>query len=292
MIRSMTGYGRGSATREGLVLNVEIKAVNHRFCDINIRSPRQFAPFEPALRKRVSESAQRGKVDIFITLEREDEQLPKVKVNRALAESYLVALRELQELEGGGGTFSSTWLAEQKDVLEVAEADIPEENLQSLLEGGVDAALTTLDEMRRAEGAALGQDMLERGEVLRQLLESISERAATVPVEWQKKLRERLTRLQEDVECDPQRLVQELALYADRCDISEELVRFHSHLDQFAQMLQVEGPIGRKMDFLVQEMNREANTIGSKGNDAVMASAVVSLKSELEKIREQVQNVV
>ena len=105
-------------------------------------------------------------------------------------------------------------------------------------------------------------------------------------------MRERFTRLQEDVECDPQRLVQELALYADRCDISEELVRFHSHLDQFAQMLQVEGPIGRKMDFLVQEMNREANTIGSKGNDAVLASAVVSLKSELEKIREQVQNVV
>lgn len=292
MIRSMTGFGRGRAEVAGLILNVEIKAVNHRFCDISMRSPRQLAAFETAVRKQVTEQAQRGKLDLFFTLEREGESLPQVRVNLPLANSYLAALQQLQGMLGEGGAVSADWLATQKDVLEVVEVEMAEESLARLVETAVAAALVSLDEMRRAEGTALHDDMAGRGLELRNLLAKIRERAPSVPLEWQKKLRDRLARLQDEVECDPQRLAQELALYADRCDISEELVRFHSHLDQYATMLESDEPIGRKLDFLVQEMNREANTIGSKANDAELAASVVLLKSELEKIREQVQNVI
>lgn len=291
MIKSMTGYGRGQAQRDNLSFTVEIKAVNHRYADINIKAPRLITPFESQIKKQVGAVLKRGKIDIYVTQNNNAQATVKPVVNKNLAAAYLEALQDIRDLEGVSGDVPLEYLASLPDVVKLEDVSIVEEEISSCLEAALADALNAIVGMRAIEGAATGVDMVERLVLLKEMLTGIEAQAVTVPLEWQRKLNERLARLQNGAEMDPQRVAQEIAIFADRCDISEELVRFRSHLEQFSELLNQDEPVGRQMDFLVQELNREANTMGSKSNDATLTRYVVGLKSELEKIREQVQNI-
>src|SRR6056297_1167685 len=291
MIKSMTGYGRGQSQRDNLFFTVEIKAVNHRYADINIKAPRLVTPFESQIKKQVGAVLKRGKIDIYVTQNNNAQATVKPVVNKSLAAAYLEALQDLRDLEGVTGEVPLEYLGSLPDVIRLEDVSIVEDEILSCLEAALADALDVIVSMRSAEGAATAIDMAERLGLLREALAGIEVQAATVPLEWQRKLSERLARLQNGAEMDPQRVAQEIAIFADRCDISEELVRFRSHLNQFSELMGYAEPVGRQLDFLVQELNREANTMGSKSNDAALTRYVVCLKSELEKIREQVQNI-
>jgi len=290
MIKSMTGYGRGQAQSDGLSFSVEIKAVNHRYGDINIKSPRLLAPFESDIKKLVSAVLKRGKIDLYIIQEHTTQLTNKPVVDQQIAKAYIEAFKHLQEVSGLSGEISLEFLAGQKDVLVLEDEEFARDDLWKCLSQAINKALTSIQEMRQKEGEATQVDMEGRLSLLSQSIEVIEQSAALVPIEWQQKLRDRLARLQENGG-DPQRVAQEIAIFADRCDISEEITRFNSHLSQFQDLLQQQEPVGRQLDFLVQELNREANTMGSKSNDATLTRHVVTLKAELEKIREQVQNI-
>ena len=290
MIKSMTGYGRGQAEVEGLSFSVEIKAVNHRYGDVNIRSPRLLAPLEGDIKKQVSTVLKRGKIDLYISQEHTAQLTTRPVVDHKVAQAYLEAFKDLQQVSGCSGEISLELLVAQKDVLVLKDVKFARDDLWTCLSLAIQKALTSIQEMRQKEGAATQVDMESRLKLLSKNLGEIEQSAAKVPLEWQLKLQERLARLQENGG-DPQRVAQEIAIFADRCDISEEITRFNSHLVQFTDLLQLEEPVGRQLDFLVQELNREANTMGSKSNDATLTRQVVALKSELEKIREQVQNI-
>ncbi|MEA3363330.1 MAG: YicC/YloC family endoribonuclease [Thermodesulfobacteriota bacterium] len=290
MIKSMTGYGRGQAEIGGLSFSVEIKAVNHRYGDVNIKSPRLLAPLEGDIKKQVSAVLKRGKIDLFISQEHTTLLANRPIVDQQVAKAYVEAFRDLQEVSGLSGEISLEFLAAQKDVLVLKDVEFARDDLWNCLSLAINDALISIQEMRQKEGVATQVDMESRLILLSQSIEVIEQSAALVPIEWQQKLRDRLARLQENGG-DPQRVAQEIAIFADRCDISEEIIRFNSHLSQFSDLLQQQEPVGRQLDFLVQELNREANTMGSKSNDANLTRHVVKLKAELEKIREQVQNI-
>jgi len=290
MIKSMTGYGRGQAQVDGLSFAVEIRAVNHRYGDINIKSPRILMPLESQIKKRVSAVLKRGKVDVFITQETADQVAAQPVINESLAEEYMKIFQGLTKRYDLSGGIGLSLLLAQKDVLALQEVNLDVKDLSRCLNSAIDAALQALLVMRKNEGEATAVDIQQRLGLLTDLLAKITARAPQVPLEWQQKLKDRLDRLGDDAG-DPQRVAQEIAVFADRCDISEEVMRFNSHLEQFNELLTQEEPVGRQMDFLVQELNREANTMGSKSNDAELTRHVVLLKSELEKIREQVQNI-
>ncbi len=290
MIKSMTGYGRGQAEVAGLSFSVEIKAVNHRYCDINVKSPRLLIPFENDIKKQVSAVLKRGKIDLFISQEHTAQLSNKPSIDKQVAEAYLQVFEDLREVSGLSGEISLEFLAAQKDVLVFKDVEFNSGDLWGCLSQAIEYALNSMLAMRKKEGAATQVDMENRLSLLSQSMVVIEKSAALVPIEWQQKLQERLARLQENGG-DPQRVAQEIAIFADRCDISEEITRINSHIGQFRDLLQQQEPVGRQLDFLVQELNREANTMGSKSNDATLTRHVVSLKAELEKIREQVQNI-
>ena len=290
MIKSMTGYGRGQAQVDGLSFSVEIKAVNHRYGDINIKAPRLLLPLEARIKKQVSGVLKRGKVDVFITQETTGRVPAQPVINQPLADAYMQVFQQLAENHALSGGIGLNLLLAQKDVLTLQDVDIEEQDLSLCLTSALDTALQALLGMRRKEGEATAADIAQRLGQLADLLAEIVVRAPQVPIEWQQKLQERLSRFGNEIG-DPQRVAQEIAIFADRCDISEEVTRFKSHLEQFHDLMQQNEPVGRQMDFLVQELNREANTMGSKSNDAGLTHQVVVLKSELEKIREQVQNI-
>ena len=288
---SMTGYGKGEAAHEGLTVTVEIKSVNHRYADVSVKMPRTFLALENRLRKQIGQSIKRGKVDVYVNYELSGDSQAAPRLNMELAKVYADLLSEMQKTLNLSGDISAEYIASQKDVLEVQEAEVDEQILEDCLFNALTLATDQLLKMRQAEGEETRQDIESRLLAAEELLEGVISRAPQVPLEWQGKLTERLTRLQQGVEFDPQRVAQEIAVFADRCDVSEEIARFKSHLVQFRTLFDDQDPVGRKMDFLVQELNREVNTMGSKSNDAELTGAVVALKSELEKIREQVQNI-
>ena len=290
MIRSMTGYGRGQAQVDGLSFSVEIRAVNHRYGDINIKAPRLLMPLEAQLKKQVSAVLKRGKIDVFISQENTGSVSARPVVNRPVADAYVQLFKEMIDDYALTGGVSLELLAAQKDLLSIEEVDVKQQELSTCLTYSLDVALKMLLVMRDKEGEATAVDIRQRLDFLDELLAGVIVRAPQVAIEWQQKLKDRLERLGDDAG-DPQRVAQEIAIFADRCDISEEVTRFKSHLDQFRELMQQNEPVGRQMDFLVQELNRETNTMGSKSNDADLTRQVVVLKSELEKIREQVQNI-
>lgn len=291
MIKSMTGYGKGQASVDGLTVTVEVRSVNHRYGDISVKAPRTLMASELELKKRVGERLKRGKIDVFVAQETESGSSAMPVLNKTLAGAYVELFRELGHDFGLNGEVPLGLLAAQRDVILVQEVGAAEDALQQAVATALTTALDMLEKMRLAEGEATLTDFETRLTTVEELLGQIAGRAPQVPGEWQAKLRERLARYGQELEVDPQRLAQELAIFADRCDISEELTRFRSHLQQFRALFESAEPVGRQLDFLVQELNREANTMGSKSNDAELTRGVVSLKSELEKIREQVQNV-
>ncbi|PLX77124.1 MAG: YicC family protein [Desulfuromonas sp.] len=291
MLNSMTGYGKGAATSNMFAVTVEIRTVNHRFSDISIKAPRYLVPLENDIRKAVSSEIKRGKIDIFFQIEQQGDTGMGPELNRPVADSYLKLFRQMTEEYGLVGDVSLELLVAQKDVITTREIDIEKSDLAHLAMQALNAALQALQQMRAREGEAMQKDIVSRFGNLRGMLLDVEKRAPGVVTEWQIKLKERLARLPDDVSVDPQRITQEIAVFADRCDISEELARFASHLDQSESVLESDEPIGRKMDFIVQELNREANTMGSKSNDSELTQIVVEIKAELEKIREQIQNI-
>ncbi|HJV65882.1 MAG TPA: YicC/YloC family endoribonuclease [Geomonas sp.] len=291
MIRSMTGYGKGEVAYGGGKITVEVRCVNHRYGEITVKLPRALMQFENEIKKRTAETLVRGKIDVFIQVEG-GITLGMPTANLPLARGYYRAFNSIREALGIGEEVGLAMVASQRDVItvaaetEVALEVIPEELIQALND-----ALGKVDEMRRFEGDSLLADFVKRRGILKQLIAQVAERAPFVVTEYAARLKERIGQLCSESGLPEERLALEVAVLADKCDITEELVRLESHLRQFDETLERNEPVGRKLDFLLQEINREVNTIGSKANDAQIASSVVELKAELEKIREQVQNI-
>lgn len=291
MIKSMTGYGKGEAVHEGGRFTVEVRCVNHRYGEVTVKLPRALMQFENEIKKRVGERLVRGKIDVFIQAENAV-ALGVPMANLPLARGYLKAFQTIAEALGLQGEVDLALVASQRDVVTVAaEAEASLEEIPQELVAAVDDALRRVDEMRLFEGESLFADFQRRREVLAQLIAQVAERAPLVVSEYAQRLKERIAQLLGEGSLPEERIAQEVAVMADKCDVTEELVRLESHLRQFDETLAKSEPVGRKLDFLLQEINREVNTIGSKANDARMAALVVELKAELEKIREQVQNI-
>lgn len=292
MIKSMTGYGRGEACAEGRRFTVELKSVNNRFCEVILRQPRSLAQIEDKIKRRIQDQVTRGRVDGYISIEETGEVTPAVKVDKAMAVAYYKSMEDLKESLAIAGEISLKDLLSLPNVISLEQ---PEENVEqwvAAIEQACDDALAGLVTMRQNEGTRLKADIRQRAGLIRELvLGQVAARAPLVVEEYRAKLTQRLAEWLEDGTVDESRLAAEVAIFADRADISEEIVRLNSHLEQLEQILSAGGAVGRKLDFLVQEMNREINTIGSKANDLVITNAVVNAKSELEKIREQVQNI-
>jgi uncharacterized protein (TIGR00255 family) len=291
MIRSMTGYGKAEATLPGGRVVVEIRSVNHRYGEITVKLPRALMAYENEVRKCVAGRLKRGKIDVFVQQEgvAATESLPTV--NLLLAKAYHDAFVKMKEALGLGEPVSLALLASQRDVLTMGGAEDPGESLHEMLFEAVEGAVDTIDAMRVREGEALLADLRGRREALSILIGRVAERTPRVVAEAGARLKERVGQLAGETGVDEARLAQEIAFMADRSDVTEELVRFDSHLQQFDETLLLDEPVGRKLDFLMQELNREVNTIGSKANDAEIAGCVVQLKAELEKVREQIQNI-
>jgi uncharacterized protein (TIGR00255 family) len=301
MPNSMTGYGKGEATAFDREFSVEIKTVNHRYNDLTIKLPRALNPYEKRLRKAAAAVISRGKAEISVNMETHSAGDFKVTLNKPVARAYFQALSELKnELAGEAPDIPSqhvsfAWLeilTRFPDIFSVDKnGDAPMEEIWQGLSSALDAALSRLAEMRKVEGDALTTDIMSKRARCEALVEKIKARAPLVAAEYAQKLRARLDEALTGTQPDESRLITEITLMADRACIDEELTRLSSHMTQLEVIIFAEGPVGRKLDFLVQEINREVNTIGSKSNDAETTRLVVDLKSEVEKIREQVQNI-
>ena len=297
MIKSMTGFGRGEYTDGKRNMVVEIKTVNHRYADITIKMPRRYSFAEDKIKSAIKAHIRRGKADVFIMVENIGDSDVSVQINEELAKQYLekmVSLRDaLGEPEGFNDQLSLLQIAGLPDVIKTTPAaEDEEEIMQALLIPTLQAA-QNLDKMRATEGEKLAEDLLAKGENLKILLDQIAARAPQVATDYTAKLRERITELiGNSVQIPEDRILVEAAIFADKCAIDEEITRLNSHIMQLRDIVSTSNqPDGKKLDFLVQEMNREANTIGSKANDITITGYVLDLKSEIEKIREQVQNI-
>ena len=287
----MTGYGRGEAANADYRLIIEIKAVNHRFLELSVRLPKQLNPLEDTVKKAIQGRLNRGKVDVFISLEEAESKQNALKVDTDLAIVYHKALVQVADCCQISPTVDARTVALFPGVvsLEKEEADL--EALLPVLEDALNQALAALLAMREAEGASLQADLLSRNRNIAALVDAVRTAAPDVVATYAKKLRQRMEELLGEVVLDEARLANEVAFFADKSDISEELARMESHLRQFEGALGAGESIGRKLEFILQEMNREINTIGSKANDLFLSQQVIEAKSELEKMREQVQNV-
>lgn len=293
MLQSMTGFGRGEAASGSLRVQVEIKAVNHRYGEVVLRLPKALAVLEERVRRLVAATLQRGRIDVFVTLEEYGARERKVQVDQALVRAYYQAGEELRALLSLPQTLTVEQLLRYPEVVKVEEVQEDAETRWPVLAEALQAALGALASMRRREGEALQADLHQRRDRLQALVQAVEARAPQVAEEYQQRLLDKLREVLAAAGAAPEesRVLQEVALFADRIGITEEVVRFRSHLGQFAATLQLQEPVGRKLDFILQELNREANTIASKANDFELGKIVVEIKSELEKMREQVQNI-
>ena len=289
-MQSMTGCGVGLVQRDGWEVTAELKTVNHRFLDLSMRLPRNIAFLEPAVREETSKGLKRGHVDVFLTVRNTEASSVQITVDQELAVQYRDAGKKLAEACGAENDLSVSRLLAMEGVVTLNEKEMDRETVTALCAEAVREAVSQVTAMREKEGAHLKEDLRNHLEGAAALREKILTRAPYVVADYREKLENRLrTMISEGP--DPMRLAQEVAIMADRCAIDEELARLDSHLHQMGMYLEAEGEIGKKMDFLIQEMNREANTIGSKAQDSEIAQWVVDLKSEIEKLREQMQNV-
>lgn len=299
MLKSMTGYGRGSYEDQAFSFVIEMKTVNHRYNEVAIRLPRFLNPLEDKIRKAILAKVNRGRVDVFVTANYTSGENCEVKVDKNLAKAYNNALQEIAETTGTSIESLNEgarllFLAKCPEVISAKEGFFDVEALWPQAETAVKEALDHLIGMRETEGNNISGDISKRAELIAAKLAEIEERAPLVVTEYNAKLNERVAELMQgysDHTVEPERLVQEVAIFADKVNITEEIVRLKSHLKQFGEMLKSTKPIGRKMDFLVQEFNREANTIASKSNDLTITRLDVEIKGEIEKIREQIQNI-
>ncbi len=289
-MQSMTGYGSGKVEQDGWEVTVDLKTVNHRFLDIGMRLPRNLAFLEQTVRDCLGRRMRRGHADVFLTVKRTEGSAVDIECDEDLAARYLEAAEQIARKTGAENDLTVSRLMKMEGVLTLNEREMDEELVSVICAEATEIAAAQLIQMREREGAHLKEDLTVHLNAAEALRNQILQRAPLVVDEYREKLEGRLKNLLTDT-VEPQRLAQEVAIIADRCAIDEELARLNSHILQMRKYMETEGEIGKKMDFLIQEMNREANTIGSKASDAVIAQHVVNLKSEIEKLREQIQNV-
>lgn len=291
MIRSMTGYGRGEFEKDGRKFIVEMRSVNHRYGDISVKMPRFMMFLEDRIKKTAAARVIRGKTDIYINFESSYEGDVEVIFNENLADSYMEKVRQIEERYGVTSPDKLTLVARYPDVITSKKAEEDMDIIWETLLPALNEALDKFIEMREAEGENLKKDILVKNDNIAVLLKAVEEKAPLVAEEYRQKLMQRLAGLLDETEIDEQRILTEVTIFADKACIDEEITRLKSHIDQLKNILENGGQVGRKLDFLVQEMNREANTIGSKSNNIDVTKKVVEIKSEIEKIREQVQNI-
>ncbi len=291
MIKSMTGFGKREGTVQGMTISVEIRSVNHRFREIVIRLPKGKNELEEDLKKVVAKQCNRGRIEVSVVSGGGNDSLKTLKLDRNMARQYHQALRELQRDFKLGGEIDVAFLGSFREIFMMGEPWVDSKAFARMVKRLLVGAVEDLDRMRRREGKALQADMVKRVQVIRRAQAHIRRRLPLVTKAYYDRMKARVKDVLDIRTLDDQRLRQELAMFADRCDITEELIRLDSHCQQFDGLVKVKEPVGRQIDFLLQEMGREVNTIGSKANDAEISKFVVQLKGELEKIREQVQNV-
>lgn len=290
----MTGYGRAKKTLSNRDITVEVRSVNNRYLDCTVKLPRAYIFAEDAIKGRVQKAISRGKVDVFVTIDSTGADEEVVVVNEGLARSYLEALRKLYEIDGGNYLQKQSYaadLARIPDVLTVTKAEEDLESVGADICEVLDEALASYNQMRATEGKKLAEDIGGRLTTIETLTGMVEERSPETVREYREKLTARMQEVLQSTTIDESRILTEAAIYADKIAVDEETVRLRSHVSQLRDMLLSDEPMGRKMDFLIQEVNRESNTIGSKCNDVAIARDVVALKAEVEKIREQVQNI-
>ena len=291
MIKSMTGYGRCVEMLNGREFTVEIRSVNNRYLDCSVRLPRILSFGEDAVKQAVKASVSRGKVDVFITVRSEAGDEVQVSINKTVLEGYLNAMRQMVNEFGVADDISVSTVSRLPDVFVVEKPQVDEEQLLADLLSVVGKALANYDAMRTVEGQALDADLRRRGNTILELVSQVEAGNGQTVIDYRARLEAKLREVLENTSIDESRILTEAAIFADKVAVDEETVRLRSHLKQMNTMLTTGGAVGRKLDFLLQEMNREANTIGSKCTDVNLARIVVDIKAELEKIREQTQNI-
>ena len=291
LVKSMTGYGRAVETVNGREFTVEIRSVNNRYLDCTVKLPRMLSFAEDAVKQAVKATISRGKVDVFISQRAEGASDVKVTLNEAVVAGYVSAMEKMAEQFKLREDISVALVSGMPDVFTVEKPDVDEEQLMNDLLGVVQTALLSYDAMRAKEGQALKNDLTSRGNTIRSLVSQVEEGNAQTVIDYRTKLYNKLQEVLASTTIDESRILTEAAIFDDKVAVDEETVRLRSHLEQMDSMLESGGAIGRKLDFLLQEMNREANTIGSKCTDVRLARVVVDIKAELEKIREQTQNI-
>ena len=288
---SMTGYGSARGVVEGTEISVELKSVNNRYLDCAVRLPRSLLFAEEAVKQTISASVSRGKVDVFVSAQASQDANTQVSVNDTLAREYYEAVAKIASDLGLELGLNAAAVARFPDVLVAEKKELDKEKASEALCEITQRAVEEFNAMRAREGARLRKDLLEKADTVEKLVSVVEERSPRTVQEYRERLESRLREVLADRSIDEQRIITEAAIFADRTAVDEETVRLRSHIAQFRTMLDAGSPAGRKLDFLIQEFNRESNTIGSKCNDAALAKVVVDLKSEIEKIREQVQNI-
>ena len=293
MIKSMTGFGRCEAEINGREITVEIKSVNHRYFEFSCRTPRGYGFLDDKLKSYVNSRVSRGKIDMFVTVGANDEAPSEVTVNHQLVSGYINAMKEISDTYGVENDVTVVSLSRFPDVFTVHKPAEDEEQITNDVLSVAKTALDSFISMRETEGEKMKADILSRANTILSIVGEIEERSPQTVAEYEGRLLERIKQTLEDyeVEIDEQRVLTEVAVFSDKVAVAEETVRLRSHFAQLEKFLEYDEPVGRKIDFIIQEMNREANTIGSKVQDAVLAHKVVDIKSEIEKIREQVQNI-
>ena len=292
MVKSMTGYGRAEKTVEGCNIVVELRSVNNRYLDCNIRIPRLYLFAEEAIKSRVQKTISRGKVDVFVTLDTSGVgKKTQVTVNKPVADGYYAALTELAQTYGLSNDISVGLLSRFPEVLLAQESEQDVEKMAADICSVLDMALADFDQMRTREGERMKEDVLNRATLIEEKVSLVEARSPETVSEYRAKLEARMNEVLANTQADPARILTEAAIFADKVAVDEETVRLRSHIAQMRDMLAKGGAVGRKLDFLIQEFNREANTIGSKCSDIEIARHVVDVKAEIEKIREQIQNI-
>ncbi len=290
MIKSMTGYGKANLEKNERRYQVEIKTVNHRYLDISVKTPRQLSYLEEPIKKAIGNKVKRGKVDVFVTFENNSLEGQEIKINTELASAYIKELKKLAESENILADIQVNDIARYPDVLNIKNNQDDEIIKQELLEVS-QIAIDNLIEMRQVEGTKMAEDIKQRLEYIQEKVKEISKLSTGLIEEYVVKLEERLKQILKGQEIDQARLAQEVVIYADKCSVEEEVTRLNSHISQFHNLINSNEPIGKKLDFIIQEMNRETNTIGSKANNLEITDRVIDLKTQIEDIREQIQNI-
>lgn len=290
MIKSMTGFGKSSLSQNAREYQIEMKSVNHRYLDISVKLPKQLSFLEEEMKKQIASQIKRGKIDVFVTFDNRSGEGKSISINQELAQMYIEQLRNLARKENLQANIEVTEISKFPDVLNIKMEQEDEVIKQEVIQT-VNQAISGLVEMRTIEGQKMAQDLITRIEAVEDEVQKISSQSTGLIDNYVVKLEERIKEILQTDEIDQARLAQEVVIYADKSSIEEEITRLKSHVSQFKSLLQADTPVGKKLDFIIQEMNRETNTIGSKANCLAITNGVINIKTELENIREQVQNI-